>query len=275
MAYTCKALRDGGDGPPCGNKAKFKFGSCGRRAGHDVCGVHKDYIGQLASGSGDGSSREPVSVRQWPVRQRLVRPPAAPKVRATPAVPTTRKVIRTTQMKARQATKARQADESSSGKLVSSAFPFGQLVGSPPTPQMVEAANASQASLMHSINACVGGVRCNSLIGGSAQTRTLSDVFFPDATLEVSHPSAKMSVKPSGAHTVFVDLLVKLNMQIQFESMDCSASSDEVGPCLDMIIRGRYSQNGSAPRPLNVLSRQREHLGSGKLRTAKMRFSCE
>lgn len=293
MDYTCKAFMVGGE--RCGHKAKFKFGSGGGREGHDVCGVHKNYHGQLASGycqpvvsssseSGDGSSGGLLlgalalaSAAPWALGAAAAGAAAVWALSSSdssdssasldfPApvftAPTTRELVNSA---APAAPVAPATQELVTG--------FGH--GSPATPQMVEAAEASQASLMHSINICVGEVRCHSQISGCTQTNSISDVFFPDATLEVSHPNAKITVPASGTHTVFVDLLKVRNMHIQFDLMECRVSSDERGPCLDMWIGGRYSENGSVPRPLNVLTRQREHLCSGKLRTAKMRITCE
>lgn len=61
-------------------------------------------------------------------------------------------------------------------------------------------------------------------------------------------------------------------MEVMLEGMECRVFRDELGPCVDMAIAGRYSQNGSAPRAVYVLSRCREHMASGTLLTARMRW---
>lgn len=147
--------------------------------------------------------------------------------------------------------------------------------GGPVTAPQLQAARSLHAVQVQGINYCIGCMpgqeKCRSTIDTVAPGTPISDPFFPDAMLQMVHPNGRLEAKGVwDVSRIFPQVLSQ--MEVMLEWMECRVLSDELGPCVDMAVAGRYSQNGSAPRPVYVLSRCREHMASGGLRTAQMRW---
>jgi len=171
--------------------------------------------------------------------------------------------------------------EKQSPLAISTAQCAVSLVDKPPRYASGDAVTAPQwhaATLLHAaqvqgINHCIGCMpgqeKCRSLIQTAPGT-LISNPFFEDAMLQIIHPEGRLEANGVDIQYVFPQVLSQ--MEVLLEGMECRVLKDELGPCIDMAVCGRYTQNGSAPRPVYVLSRCREHIASGGLRTAQMRW---
>jgi len=141
-------------------------------------------------------------------------------------------------------------------------------------PISLQAATSLHAVQVQGINHCIGCTpgeeKLRSLIDTVAPGTPISDPFFPDTMLQIVYSGGRLEAKGIDCQNIFQQVLSQ--MEVRLEGMECRMLRDEKGPCIDMAVAGCYSQNGSAPRPVYVLSRCREHMASGGLRTAHMRW---